>query len=45
LKVIGSAGKETMDNIRSVAAEMRGAETNLFDARLASARFAERMMI
>jgi CHASE3 domain sensor protein len=45
LKVIGSAGKETMDNIRSVAAEMRGAETDLFDARLASARFAERMMI
>jgi CHASE3 domain sensor protein len=45
LKVIGSAGKETMDRIRSVAAEMRSAETSLLDARLASARFAERMMI
>lgn len=45
LKVIGSAGKETMDHIRSVAAEMRAAESSLFDARLASARFAEQMMI
>jgi CHASE3 domain sensor protein len=45
LKVIGSAGKETMDHIRSVATEMRAEETSLFDARLASARFAERMMI
>jgi CHASE3 domain sensor protein len=44
-KVIGSAGKETMDRIRSVAADMRTAETNLFEARLASARFAEQMMI
>ena len=44
-KVIGSAGKETMDHIRSVTAEMRAAETSLFDARLASARFAEQMMI
>jgi CHASE3 domain sensor protein len=43
--VIGSAGKETMDRIRSVAADMRTAETNLFEARLASARFAEQMMI
>jgi CHASE3 domain sensor protein len=45
LKVIGSTGKEAMDHIRSVAAEMRSAETSLLDARLASARFAERMMI
>jgi CHASE3 domain sensor protein len=45
LKVIGSAGKETMDHIRSVAAEMRSAETSLFDTRLANARFAEQMMI
>jgi CHASE3 domain sensor protein len=44
-KVIGSAGKETMDRIRSVAADMRAAETNLFETRLASARFAEQMMI
>jgi CHASE3 domain sensor protein len=44
-KVIGSAGKETMDRIRSVAADMKTAETNLFEARLASARFAEQMMI
>jgi CHASE3 domain sensor protein len=28
LKVIGSAGKETMDRIRSVAADMRSAETS-----------------
>lgn len=45
LKVIGSAGKETMDQIRHLAADMRSAEATLFDARLASARFAERMMI
>lgn len=45
LKVIGSAGKETMDRICSVAADMRSAETNLLDARLANARFAEQMMI
>jgi CHASE3 domain sensor protein len=44
-KVIGSAGKETMDRIRAVAADMRTAETSLFGARLASARFAEQMMI
>jgi CHASE3 domain sensor protein len=44
-KVIGSAGKETMDRIRAVAADMRTAETSLFEARLASARFAEQMMI
>jgi CHASE3 domain sensor protein len=44
-KVIGRAGKETMDRIRAVAAEMRRAETGLFEARLASARFAEQMMI
>jgi methyl-accepting chemotaxis protein len=44
-KVLNSAGKETMDRIRSVAAEMRAAEGSLLEARLASARFAERMMI
>jgi CHASE3 domain sensor protein len=44
-KVIASTGKETMDRIRSVAADMRTAETGLFKARLASARFAEQMMI
>jgi CHASE3 domain sensor protein len=44
-KVIGSAGKETMDRIREVAADMRTAETGLFEARLAGARFAEQMMI
>ena len=44
-KVLSSAGKETMDRIRSVAAEMRAAEGSLLEARLASARFAERMMI
>lgn len=44
-KVIGSAGKETMDRIRALAADMRTAETGLFEARLASARFAEQMMI
>jgi CHASE3 domain sensor protein len=44
-KVSSSAGKETMDRIRSAAAEMRAAEGSLLEARLASARFAERMMI
>lgn len=44
-KVLSSAGKETMDRIRSIAAEMRNAEGSLLEARLASARFAERMMI
>jgi CHASE3 domain sensor protein len=44
-KILSSAGKETMDRIRSVAAEMRAAEGSLLEARLASARFAERMMI
>jgi CHASE3 domain sensor protein len=44
-KVISSAGKETMDRIRAVAADMPTAETSLFEARLASARLAERMMI
>jgi CHASE3 domain sensor protein len=44
-KVLSSTGKETMDRIRSVAAEMRAAEGSLLEARLASARFAERMMI
>jgi CHASE3 domain sensor protein len=44
-KVLSSAGKETMDRIRSVAAEMRTAEGSLLESRLSSARFAERMMI
>jgi CHASE3 domain sensor protein len=44
-KVLSSAGKETMDRIRSVAAEMRTAEGGLLESRLSSARFAERMMI
>jgi methyl-accepting chemotaxis protein len=44
-KVLSSAGKETMDRIRSVAAEMRTAEGGLLESRLASARFAEQMMI
>lgn len=44
-KVLSSAGKETMDRIRSVAREMRTAEGGLLEARLSSARFAERMMI
>jgi methyl-accepting chemotaxis protein len=44
-KVIGSAGKETMDRIRSGAADVQTAETSLFAARLAGARFAEQMMI
>jgi CHASE3 domain sensor protein len=42
---VRGTGKETMDRIRSTAAEMRSAETNLLNARLASARFAEEMMI
>jgi methyl-accepting chemotaxis protein len=44
-KVLSSAGKETMDRIRSVAGEMRTAEGGLLAARLSNARFAERMMI
>ena len=44
-KVLSSAGKETMDRIRSVAGEMRTAEGGLLESRLSSARFAERMMI
>jgi CHASE3 domain sensor protein len=44
-KVLSSAGKETMDRIRSVAAAMRRAEGSLLESRLSSARFAERMMI
>jgi CHASE3 domain sensor protein len=44
-KVLSSAGKETMDRIRSLAAEMRTAEGSLLETRLSSARFAEQMMI
>jgi CHASE3 domain sensor protein len=45
LKIISSTGKETMDRIRSVAAVMRATERRLLEARLSSARFAERMMV
>jgi methyl-accepting chemotaxis protein len=45
LKVLDSTGKQTMDKIRAIAADMRSAESELLEARLASARLAERMMI
>lgn len=45
LKVLDSTGKQTMDKIRALAADMRSAESELLEARLASARLAERMMI
>lgn len=43
--IVGNSGKETMDRIREVAAQMRATERQLFDLRVASARRAERLMI
>jgi CHASE3 domain sensor protein len=45
IKVLDSTGKQTMDKIRELAADMRSAENELLEARLASARLAERLMI
>ena len=45
LRVLDSTGKKAMDEIRALAADMRSAESELLESRLASARLAERLMI
>lgn len=45
VRVLDSTGKQTMDKIRGLAADIRDAESQLLESRLASARLAERMMI
>jgi methyl-accepting chemotaxis protein len=44
-RVAANLGKQTMDEIRRVTAEVRRAEETLLEERVGNARFAERMMM